>query len=229
MDFNEVLGRYQSADPNELMEALKKVEQVSIDAGIEAQKASDAYFTNARAKKEKIEARIAVLTKQHDKLQSKTDALRKPLTAATVSGDTKKLNSIRDDMKALEIEKAQLSTEIDILEGAYITGDEELYNDVAEKYEHFCHLRGAYQDARRLVHEFAREREESYKKIRGKTDGSYGGGFGPNMEKINNHYNAENIAKLNARFAEEEAARKAAEAAKPRNLFAGPYIFGRGD
>lgn len=224
--FNEILEQFQATDPNTLLEALKEVEQASIDAAAETRQASDAYYANAREKEEKVNNRIASLIKQRDGYQAKIEAFKKPLVAATVAGDSKKLDSIKSGMKELEADKLQVSTEIEMLQSTHMCGDAELYNDVIAKHEHFRKLLDAYWQARASVHVFAGSREDTYNKINDKTGGRYGGGHGPDMEKLDRHYHAEEWAKINAKDAEETAARKAAEANRPRNLHTNTYRFG---
>jgi hypothetical protein len=223
VDFIEVYERFEANEPDELLKALGELEQVSIDAGKEAQKASAVYFADVEDKKAKISNRIADLTGQRAVIQGKIDALRTPLTDATIKGNREKLDEIQASLRTLEVDIAQATTEIELLEAAFIKGDDDLYNDVMGKQQCFEEIYDDYQDTREQLYHFALKRGKQFEKVADKTrawgvwGGTRGGGNGASMSKVNDCHDAERIAKEHAICLEEEAARKAAEALRPHS------------
>lgn len=216
--FNEILEQFESEGITKLTDAFTELEQTCIAAGNEAREASRAYFADAEAQTNAIQERIATLTKQCGVLQAKIESFKKPLVAATVKRDNAKLSDIKSRMTALEVEKRQISDEIEILQSATVTGAPELYNATVEKNTLFLEMQKAFLSAKRAMNEYAQDREAFYRRIKEETTTWRGsnGGYGPNMEKLYNHYNAEEQAKLSARHAAETAEHEAAERAQSR-------------
>ena len=223
MDFNTTLEQFQKHSPDVLMAALKEVEQVSIDAGAVAKAAYDAYFADVRNRESKLSERIAALTEQQNLRLSNIASLAKQLTRATIEGDTSAMDNVREAIRLFESEKAQTASEIETLKGAFVTGDKTLYDDTLEKEDRFMELRAVYLSARNQVYYLASEMEEGYERIRKNTLEPHGGGYGADTNKLRDHYDAEKLSALNARLSAEEAALKAAEAAKPRSAITATY------
>jgi len=231
MEFSEVLERFRQEDPQDLLDALEELNQASINAASEAQKARAAYFADAQAKERKIADRVQELKTQRDGHQAKIDAFKNPLISATAAGDLKKLANIKEAMKTLELDKTQVSTEIAMLESAHIRGDEALYNAVLDRVAEHSRLLKIYQLAKSEVHSLAGEKEEAYRKIaRDTLHINHGGGNGINLEELNRHFHYEVYAKH-----EEQAAKERAEndAKANRNTFVydgvrRPFIAGGG-
>lgn len=201
--FNLLLSQYEPPDPTPLCDAVQELEQISIAAGDEAKKASDAYFADARARESLIKARIAELIKNRDALQTKIEAFKKPLVAATVTKDNSKLSEIKEHMKALEADRRQITDEIEMLQGAHVTGDPELYDDAVEKNARFLEAKEQYIEARGALFDIAAEQERIYSRIKGaySMPGPYAalaedtrGGRGPDMEELSDHYHAKDLS-----------------------------------
>ena len=198
MTFDEILEKFQTEDPEKIiLQALAYVKQELTDASTLADKASKAYYANVAEQEQKIAARIELLKKEHISIQAKIDELKKPLIAATVSDDAKKLVDIKDSLKSLEADKLQLSTEIERLESFHVIGDEALYTDVVKKNAHFLETQKAYEEARKRAYKLAVLREESYQAIQRETKHYWtNAAYGPDMKKLEKHFNFEKYAKL---------------------------------
>jgi len=220
MTFDEILENLQAQDPKALLyDALDELEKSVVVAATAADKASKAYYADATAKAEKISARVGLLRKQHSEFQKKIEALKKPLLEVTVSGNTQKLADLKASMKALEADKLQVSTELEMLESAHMSGADELYNDVVQKNDHYLSVREAYQEAKRKAYEFAIKREEIYHTIQRETQ--YYNAIpmhGPNMKDLEEHYHFEKWEQIHAEDAKQRAALEAEEANRPRNI-----------
>jgi len=67
MKFNEVLEQFEAINPEELLQALQKIEQISSEAGAESQQASRAYFADVAEQEARITARVAELSGRRNK------------------------------------------------------------------------------------------------------------------------------------------------------------------
>ncbi len=228
--FEEVLKGFQEADPNGILEAIREMEQISIDAGRAAKEAEKEYYADAAQSKAKVTARIEALIKQRDACQAKIAAFKKPLASATVRGDGKKLAAIKADMKELEADKTQISTELEMLQSTHIAGDVDLYTRVIQENQRTSELREQYRTAKKKVYQFALDMLEAYQAIKQATSNyDLGGGIGADLDKLDKHFNHEKYAEIAAQSAAEEAARNAARASghrvhvmAPRSIYTDP-------
>lgn len=197
MKFNEILEKFKAEYPGMILDALDELEKASSDAAAEAQRARDAYYASAKEKEIKVAERIKELKEHFEGCETRIEAFKKPLVAATVAGDHDKLDSIKAKMKELEVEKLQLSTEIGMLENTHITGDEDLYNKVVEKNAVHVKLREAYINAKEEAYRLAKDRIEDYEKIQKRTQNlRAGGGYGVNMQELDRHFHFEKYAEI---------------------------------
>ena len=227
MTFNETLEKYKAEDPQSILDALEELNQDCLTAASVANEAEKAYYASASGKQKKIDSRIAELVKQCDGYQAKIEALKEPLVVATVAGDANKLSDIKADMKKLEVDKSQVSTEINMLKSTHVSGDAELYNDVISKNDSYLVLREAYLEAKRKVFEFAIKRVEAYEKIKkGTMNHRIGGGYGPKIDELNKHFHFEEYAKNEAEAVRQAATLEAERANKPISLKTNSYVFG---
>lgn len=182
-------------DPKVILDALEEIKQASENAWSEALKAEKSYYANVKEKEIKVAARIEELNQQRDYYQTQIDSLKKPLVAATVAGKGKKLDNIKANMKEYEINKIQISTEIEMLETTHINGDEENYNEFMEKDAMYKKLRNDYRLAKRKAYEFAEEMIETYEAIKKDTIlYNIGGGHETKVDEINKHFYFEKYA-----------------------------------
>lgn len=198
MTFKEILEKLKTeGDPEILLAALEQVSQACSNAAADAQKASNAYYADSEAKQRKIKDRVEELKTQLEECEAKVEALKKPLVSATVSGDNQQIKEVKDRMKAQELERMQLTTEIDMLTNAHITGNEDLYDMVVEKNNVYENLRKDYVSAKAEAHKLAGERIKGYEKIQNRAKHFYaGGGNGPDMDALDKHFFHEKHEKL---------------------------------
>jgi len=115
-------------------------------------------------------------------------------------------------LKTLQAEVDALSSEINILEAAPLVGDTALYDDVVAKNNRFLELKNEYRRAKRLVYDLANEKIEAFEELKGETNYyDLGGGFGANMEKLEEHFHAEKLSKMRSQHEKEQAALREAE------------------
>jgi len=197
MTFNSIMEKFYAEDPKMILDALEELSQACSDASAEAQRAREAYYASAKEKEKKVVERTKVLKELLEDCEIRIEALKKPLVAATVAGDSGKLDIIKAKMKELEVEKLQLTTEIGMLENTHIVGDEDLYNKVVEKNSVHIKLREDYFKAKVETYRLAEEKIKDYEKIK-KTTQNFraGGGYGVNMQEIDRHFNFEKYAEL---------------------------------
>ncbi len=216
MMIDETLKKFKSeGNPQVVLDALEQLKQESEDAWRVASDAHKAYFADADEKKEKVDARIADLTKQRDQLQAKIETFKQPLVKATASGDSKKLAEIKNSMKDIEAERSQVSEEIGLLQSAHISGEPELYETALKKAEEFCSKRESYWAAKDKVHSFALEMINVYENIsknvqRLSYNGRHsGGGYDIPVDELKRHFHYEEYAKAEELAAKEKADREA--------------------
>lgn len=224
MTFDETLEKLKAnEEPKIILEALTQLSDDAAAAASAAQAASRAYYDDVAAKEKKIAARISELVKQRDGLQTKIEAFREHLAAATISGNAKKLDDINASMKALEADKRQVSTEIDMLESYHVKGEQELYNAVIEASDHHASMKNHYQHAKEKVYALATEREKAWAKIQEQTRHTWaGGGNGPDIEALKKHHFAEEYARREEQVAAQRIAD--AEAAKAVEPYVSEYF-----
>lgn len=221
MKFKEVLEKFKTgSDPKILLDALEELSQDCSNAAAEAQRASNDYYANAKEKEKKVAERVNELKEHLEYCESNIEAFKKPLVEATVVGDREKLDSIKSSMKELEIEKDQLSTEIDMLESTHMSGDEDLYNKVVEKSTIHKNLSEVYSSAKAEAYGLAGERIVGFEKIQNRTQNFYaGGGNGPNMGELERHFHFEKYAKLKEQADKELAACEAEQGRRSRTTY----------
>jgi chaperonin cofactor prefoldin len=194
MNFEQVLERFKTEDPTYILDALDQLSKNCSVAASAAQVAKRAYYADVAEKEEKIKVRITALIKQRDELQSKIGTLKKSLVSATISGDVKKLEDIKANMRALEVDKAQVADEISLLESTHVHGDEALFNKALEMAAEHENLSNAYRAAKVEVYNLACDREKTFRRIQERAQNFHaGGGNGINVEEIKKHFYSEEI------------------------------------
>lgn len=190
--FQEALEKIRTeGDPKILLDALEELRNACEIAASDANLAEKAYYASAKAKEQKITARIEVLKKKQTECDAKIEALREPLISANLSGDSQRLQAIQTEMKALQAEKAQLVTEIDMLSEAHVPGDRELYEEVVKKNAIHASKREAYLSAKKEAYLLALDRIEAFEKLKRETKHyELGGGYGVNMARIREHFHS---------------------------------------
>ena len=222
-NFQEILARFQAGNPDDLKKAVDKLEEASCDAARATLAAATAYYASADEKGERIKNRILLLSKQKESYQSKIDAFKQPLIAATVAGDNASLQKIKASMKALEADKQQIFDELELLKSSHFSGDSELYDAVFVKDEYHAKLRANYLKAQDETWKVARAMVERWENIEERTLNweSRGGGSRLNLEKLEKHYHFDEWEKEEA--AERETAKAKAGAKKVRDARTAVY------
>lgn len=208
--FNKYWEQFtKNADPGNLESIVEKLLSDCKAAGLEASDAESAYYASAVKKEQKVIKQIVVLKKQLSNLQAEIDAYKYPFTTATANGDDEELDNIRSAMKSLAADKAQVESEIEMLQDAFIRGDDALYSDTVAKNDLFLTLKKATQEVMKTVANCGySKRYESIEHLCKLCASDYTigatAGTGADMERLDKHYNAEQHA-ARRRDTEQEA------------------------
>lgn len=93
------------------------------------------YFEDRRKRESAISARVEKLREDLEQVQEEISSFGPGLAAATISGDDTALSDIQAQITQLEARKAAITTQIDLLSGAAVTGDKALFDQANEKAE----------------------------------------------------------------------------------------------
>lgn len=93
------------------------------------------YFEDKREKEAAISGRVEKLREDLEQVQEEISSFGPGLAAATISGDDTALSDIQAQITRLEARKAAVTTQIDLLSGAAVTGDKALFDQANEKAE----------------------------------------------------------------------------------------------
>ena len=95
----------------------------------------DSYFDDLKEKQQKISADAAELRAKRSALEERTAGLSSALIAARVTGDTRELQEIQDEISSIEIEKAAIDAELQLLSNTPMPGDTGIYEAAIEADE----------------------------------------------------------------------------------------------
>lgn len=93
------------------------------------------YFSDKRKREMAISDRVEKLREDLEQVQEEISSFGPGLAAATISGDDTALSDIQTKITQLEARKAAVTTQIDLLSGAAVTGDKELFDQANTKAE----------------------------------------------------------------------------------------------
>ena len=93
------------------------------------------YFSDKRKREMAISDRVEKLREDLEQVQQEISSLGPGLAAATISGDDTALSDIQAQITQLEARKAAVTTQIDLLSGAAVTGDKALFDQANTKAE----------------------------------------------------------------------------------------------
>ena len=93
------------------------------------------YFSDKRKREMAISDRVEKLREDLEQVQEEISSFGPGLAAATISGDDTALSDIQAKITQLEARKAAVTTQIDLLSGAAVTGDKELFDQANTKAE----------------------------------------------------------------------------------------------
>lgn len=93
------------------------------------------YFEDKREKEAAIAGRVEKLQRDLEQVQEEISSFVPGLAAATISGDDTALSDIQAQITRMEGRKAAITTQIDLLSGAAVTGDKALFDQANEKAE----------------------------------------------------------------------------------------------
>lgn len=91
------------------------------------------YFEDKREKEAAISGRVEKLREDLEQVQEEISSFGPGLAAATISGDDTALSDIQAQITRLEARKAAVTTQIDLLSSAAVTGDKALFDQANEK------------------------------------------------------------------------------------------------
>lgn len=192
--------------------------QASRAAAEEAAAAGKAYYASASTKKQKVDDSVSKLNKRLALIQARIDKLKYPYSTATADGDDEALEQLRGEIRELELEKSQCSSEIGLLQSTFVRGDETLYIAVKEAQDRFLTARNAVIDAARAIDDFDLEKMikplvSAASNYRSEYSSGTSLGVGIDMDKLEDHYHAEAVDKRR----KEEKALKEARIREARN------------
>lgn len=93
------------------------------------------YFSDKRKREMAISDRVEKLREDLEQVQEEISSFGPGLAAATISGDDTALSDIQAQITQLEARKAAVTTQIDLLSGAAVTGDKALFDQANTKAE----------------------------------------------------------------------------------------------
>ena len=93
------------------------------------------YFEDKREKEAAISGRVEKLQEDLEQVQEEISSFGPGLAAATISGDDTALSDIQEKISRAENKRAAITTQIDLLSGAAVTGDKALFDQANEKAE----------------------------------------------------------------------------------------------
>ena len=93
------------------------------------------YFDDVAQRKRRIADRVNDLRAQREDLETEIAAYGPRLADVTISGDTEAMNTIQRELADMEANKAALSSQIELLGGVAVHGDEGLFHRADELAE----------------------------------------------------------------------------------------------
>lgn len=189
MNIQEILGVVKEHGAEEVKSILEKMRQENEALRTEAQAAKSAYFADVKRREDRIKQRVEALSHENDTLAEKILAMRPGLVAATVNGDASTVDKIQREIADIEAQKAAVVTQIDLLSGANVPGNEELFRVADEKLRELNEDSLRLREIKKMVFEFAGEQEELWNRL--KEDNSYynlAGGTVYHSEKLYEHF-----------------------------------------
>lgn len=169
MNIQEILKKAKEDGAEAVRSALEELRQENQAITAEAQAAYDAYFADVRQRKVRIKQRIETLGQERDTLSEKVLAMRPALVAATVEGDTDTASKIQSDMADIEVQKAALTTQIELLSEAQVPGSAELFQAADSRLKALRTANEQYRDTVKKINDFASEQMELWDCIEGDT------------------------------------------------------------
>ena len=86
------------------------------------------YFDDVAKRKRRIADRVNHLQEQRKELENKIASYGPRLAAATISGDSGEMDAIQRELADMEADKAALSSQIELLGGVSVCGDESIFH-----------------------------------------------------------------------------------------------------
>lgn len=168
MNIQEIIDRAKAHGIDAITAAVEEARRRDREAWESAEAAYKAYFADVEQREAKIKQRITDLTGQEDGIKAKIAAMQPGLVNATVSGDTEAFDRIQGNLADLEAKKAAIATQIELLSGATLPGNQELYRAAAAKFEAKHEAAQRFMEEIEVIRDFAREQAEAWKEIEDK-------------------------------------------------------------
>lgn len=166
MDIQEIMDRAKECGVDAITAAVEDVRRRDREAWDAAEAAYKAYFADVEQKEAKVKRRIAELTQRRESIKAKIAAIQPGLVTATVSGDTEAFDRMQNDLADLEAQKAAMTTQIEILSGAPLPGDAELYRAAVAKFERKREVAQQFREETEAIRDFAREQAKAWEGIK---------------------------------------------------------------
>ncbi|MCL2249120.1 MAG: hypothetical protein FWC13_07590 [Oscillospiraceae bacterium] len=209
VDFVAFWEEYKTqADPGRLRSAIDREINFCKSLADKAREAEAAYFDDVKRKQAAVNTSVETLESQLSNIQTKLSELTQPLIEATTNGETEKLTSIRAEIKGIELERAQIQSELEMLKSTTVKGCEKLFNTTFELNDEFEAAKGTLSihackvlDAN-LVNSL-KSIEHMCDLLKVVSHMGHTAGRGADIEKLDKYHNAE---KYKAKAAAEHAA-----------------------
>lgn len=231
MSFEKFWKRFEEqANPDKLNSAIDEQLDICRALGEKARAAEQAYYDDVAKKESVVSASVEKLEAQLSDIQKKVDELKQPLIEATTGEDSGLLSRIRSELKTFELQRAQIKSELELLQSTSVRGCEKLHGAVLKKNAEFEEARETLAGYANLVYgcKFAKSYESiEYRcKWLSSTSKYFMGtsaGEGADLDKLDRHCNPEKYAAIAAK--ELEARQAQAEAwERAKN---GPVVISR--
>ena len=135
MDIQKLLNQASEYGMAAISTAVEELKRQGQQAEREEDTACQAYFADVEEREAKVKQRLADLAQQEEEIKRKITAMQPGLVDATVSGDTGTFNRIQADLTNLEVQRATVATQMQLLSTAALPGNLELYKAAEVKAE----------------------------------------------------------------------------------------------
>lgn len=127
MNIQEILEQAKAYGIEAVTAAVEELKRKGQQSRQEAKTVCWAYFTDVEEKEAKVKRRLADLAQQETEIRAKISAMQPGLVSVTVAGDSEAFDRIQNDLAGMEAQRAAVATQIQLLSGAPLPGDLELY------------------------------------------------------------------------------------------------------
>lgn len=170
MNIQEILSMVKEHGAEEVKSILEEISRENAALTHEAKVAFDAYFADVKHREDKIKQQVESISCELDTLSERILAIRPSLVAATIEGDVDKVDKIQKEIADMEAKKATLVTQIDLLSGAHVPGNKELFREADEKLSEVSDDGFRLRELKKMVHEFSGEQAKLWERLENYTN-----------------------------------------------------------